>query len=116
MNLNILAYCVYGLVSIIITVFVGKAFHKNGYFYVISIFVEEQIATAINNLLLIGYYLLNIGFVIYKISDWRKITNTIELVENLSFSLALIFILLGLMNLVNIAVLSFFRKRKHIIN
>ncbi len=116
MNLNIIAYLIYGAITVIVTVFVGKSFHSNGHYYVISLFENEDLARAINNLLLIGYYLLNIGYVIYKISEWRTLKNSRELIENLGASLALIFILLGAMNLVNIGILSFFKKRKQISN
>ena len=111
MNYNIIAYCIYGIITVFITVFVGKQFHNNGYYYIISIFEAEKISNAINNLLLIGYYLVNIGFAIYKISDWQKLYNIKDLIENLSSNIAFIVILLAILNFVNIAVLSIFRKQ-----
>lgn len=114
MNLNILAYCIYGIITIYTTIFVGKQFHTNGYYYISSIFKEEQITNAINNLLLIGYYLLNIGFAIIKINFWSDVLNHSMLIESVSNHIAQIFILLGLMNIINISVLSIFRKIKSV--
>lgn len=114
MNLNLLAYCIYGIITIYVCVYVGLQFHKNGYYYIVSIFEEEKISNAINNLLLIGYYLVNIGYTIYSISQWNTIENFKQLIDNLSTKLAFIFIVLAVLNVINIAVLSFFRKQKSI--
>jgi len=111
MNLNILSYIIYGLISIILTFYVGNEFHKNGYVYIVSIFVEKKISNAINNLLLIGFYLVNIGYVILKISEWGLVTNNIDLVEKLSIHLASIFIILAILNYLNISTLAIIKYK-----
>lgn len=114
MNYKLLTYLIYLMITVFITVWVGRAFHKNGIHYILSIFKEEKIAHAINNVLLIAYYLVNIGYAITKISTWRSTTNLAELISSLSINLASIFLLLAILNYVNIGVLAIIRYYKSI--
>lgn len=113
MNLNLVAYGIYGVLTVVITVFVGRSFHKSGIHYILDIFKESSISHAINNILLIGYYLVNIGFAILKINTWNTVENSATLIEGISENVALLMILLGILNIFNIAVLSFFRKNSN---
>jgi len=112
MNLNTIAYAIYSLLTIFISLYVGKQFHKNGYHYILSIFEEEPLSNVINNLLLVGYYLVNIGFSIIQISYWNPISNFNQLIESISTKTATILIILATLNFINVGVLSFFRKKK----
>jgi hypothetical protein len=117
MNLNVWAYCIYIIITIIVTVWVGWVCHKNGIYFIIDCVKDEAIAHSINNLLLAGYYLLNIGYAIITISGWDTITSIPNLLDVLAFRLALIIILLAIVHYVNIALLSMyptFLKRKQI--
>ncbi len=117
MNLNVWAYCIYIGFTLIITVIVGWKCHKNGIYFIIDCVKDASIAHAINNLLLVGYYLLNIGYAIRTISGWDVITSVPNLLDVLTFRLALIILLLAIVHYVNIALLSAYPlifNRKHI--
>lgn len=112
MNYNLLSYLFYIIVSLFVTIWLGKVFHKNGIHYILSIFEEEKIAHAINNLLLVGYYLVNIGYAILKISNWSNPSNLEEVISSVTINLASIFLLLALLNYINIGVLATIRYYK----
>ena len=112
MNYNLLAYLIYIVITMFVTIWVGKAFHKNGIHYILSIFEEEKIAHAINNLLLVGYYLVNIGYAILKISQWTVASNFAEVIASVATNQASIFLLLALLNYINIGVLATIRYYK----
>ena len=116
MNYNLFSYLIYLIVTVFITVWVGKAFHKNGIHYILSIFEDEKVAHAINNLLLVGYYLVNIGYAILKISDWTNPSSFAEVVSSVSLNLANILLVLALLNYINIgtlATISYYKSFNH---
>lgn len=112
MSYNIMAYMFYLLVTIYVVVIVGNVLHKNGRPFLIAVFHRNiSLADSINNLLLTGYYLLNIGYCIIALKIWIKIENFQQLTEILSFKIGAIVFLLGIMHLFNIGVLLIARKK-----
>jgi hypothetical protein len=114
MTFNTISYIIYAVITIYITVVVGYKCYKNGYHYVLSIFIEEEISLAINKILLLGYYLTNLGYVITIIGRWKEITSIYMMINELSFKIASIVFLLTGMHYMNIIVLSFWRKKSTI--
>ncbi len=114
MTYNTLSYIIYAPITIYITVVVGYQCYKNGLVYVQSIFKDEKISEAINKILLIGYYLTNIGYAITTIKGWKSITNTYQLISELSSQIASIILILAAMHYMNIIVLSFWRKTSNV--
>ena len=110
MTYNTISYLIYATITIYITVEVGYQCYKSGYVYVLSIFKEEEISQSINKILLLGYYLTNIGYAITIISTWKTITSINEMVTELSLKIASIIFILALMHYMNMIVLTFCRK------
>ena len=62
MNNQIVVYAVYSLVSVALTIWVAKTLHKNGRVFLLEAFRgDEERADAVNHLLVVGFYLINIG-------------------------------------------------------
>lgn len=103
MNYNIISYIIYLPIILFITIKVGWLFYKNGELFLINILGNNftQIRN-VNNLLLTGYYLVNIGYSILTISYWDKINHSIELINVMSSTLGKIIILLALLHYNNI--------------
>lgn len=110
MNYNTISYSIYALITTYITLVVGYQCYKNGYVYVLSIFIAAPISQAINKLLLLGYYLTNLGYAITIISTWKNITSLNEMIVELSVKIASIVFILAAMHYMNMIVLSFWRK------
>ena len=110
MTYNTVSYIIYAIITIYITVVVGYQCYKNGYHYVLSIFIEEEVTQAINKILLLGYYLTNIGYAITIISTWKNITSLYMMINELSFKIATIVFILAGMHFVNIIILALWRK------
>jgi len=68
----------------------------------------------INNILLIGYYLLNIGLALLKIKSWNPLFTVNEMMVSLSENIGQILLLLGGIHVFNVATLSilYFTKTK----
>jgi len=57
-------YLIYLALSLGITYWVGQTLHRNGRVFLIENFEgQESLADSINHLLLVGFYLVNVGFV-----------------------------------------------------
>ena len=98
MSYNIISYIIYSIITIYITIVVGYQCYKNGYVYVQSIFIDEDTSVSINKILLLGYYLTNIGYTITVIRDWGKVTSLYQLINELSLRIASILFILALMH------------------
>jgi hypothetical protein len=112
MNLIILAYALYLLISISITIWVAKTLFKNGRIFLLDIFHgNEPLADSVNKLLLVGFYLVNIGYVVYTLQIGNATLNTRELLEELSVKIGLIILILGCMHFGNLYIFYKLRKK-----
>ena len=111
-NYNIIAYLIYIPITFYITIYVGKVCYQNGEVFILKLIPHEQTAKAVNKLLLIGYYLLNLGFAALTLSYWSKIGHWAALIEVLCTKLGQIILLLGIMHLNNIFSIWFFAKKQ----
>lgn len=112
MNYNIIAYFVYFAITFLIIVKVGKICYQNGNVFVKQLIPNhEDLCKKINHLLLIGYYLLNIGYCTMTIISWQKIVNFTDLIEVISYKTAFIIIIIAIMHYLNILLLTNYIKK-----
>ena len=106
----IVTYIVYLVLSLGITVWVGRSLNKNGRVFLIENFQgQESLADSINHLLLVGFYLVNIGFVSLALRYGDKPANAVEAFEFLSTKVGLVIVILGAMHFFNMRMLVRFR-------
>ena len=112
MNNNIiLLYGLYTAITIVVTVWVAYTLFRNGKVFLIDIFHgNKDLADAVNNLLLVGFYLVNIGYAVYTLRVAEEIISARILIEVLSLKIGAIILILGGMHFFNMFV--FFRLRK----
>lgn len=112
MNFNIIGYIIYLTITSIIILKVGKLCYDNGNIYVSQLIPDHtDLCLKINKLLLIGYYLLNIGYCAMAIISWEKITTIILLIEIISLKSALIILTICVMHYINILLLTKYIKK-----
>jgi hypothetical protein len=114
-NYIIPTYVTYLVVTIALTIWVAKTLFKNGKVFLIDIFHgNKELADSVNNLLLVGFYLVNIGYAVYTLKVQTAIMNPQEMIEMLSVKVGFIILLLGAMHFFNLFV--FFKLRKKATN
>lgn len=114
MNNILVVYLTYLLCTIALTIWVARTLFKNGQIFLIDIFHgNAPLAQAVNNLLLVGFYLINIGYAVYTLKTAELVADTRAVVEVLSVKLGAIILILGTMHFFNMFV--FFRLRKRAI-
>ncbi|MFJ8013010.1 hypothetical protein [Streptomyces sp. NPDC096339] len=112
MDLNVVAYVIYLSISIGLTVWVARTLSRNGRVFIGDVLAgNEKLADAVNQLLVVGFYLVNIGFVTLFLRSDVGIETTRELFEALSFKLGIVLLVLGVMHLGNVYVLNKMRRR-----
>ena len=111
MNLIIWTYAIYLLVSVALTVWVAKTLHKNGRIFLVDSFSgNEPLADSVNHLLVVGFYLMNIGYVTLALKYGVEIANAKEAVETFSTKIGLVLMVLGVMHFFNLIVLTTVRR------
>jgi hypothetical protein len=109
----VITYAVYLLLSLVITLWVGRSLHKNGRVFLVENFHgREKLADSVNHLLLVGFYLINIGFVSLALRYGGQPQGIVEAIEYLSTKIGLVIVVIGIMHFNNIRVLIKLRNSK----
>ncbi|WP_192822238.1 hypothetical protein [Rufibacter sp. LB8] len=110
MNYFLLTYAIYLLVSVALTVWVARVLFKNGRIFLVDIFHgNSDLADSVNKLLVVGFYLINIGYMTLALKEVNQIASVQAVVEVLSYKLGWIILILGGMHFLNLTI--FFKLR-----
>jgi hypothetical protein len=104
-------YAIYIVLSIALTALVAQTLHKNGRIFLVDAFKgNEKLADSVNHLLVVGFYLINIGYVSLALKYGEAATDATKAIEYLSWKVGLVVVILGVMHFFNLLVLSKWRK------
>lgn len=106
------AYIIYLVLSVSLTIWVASTLHRNGRVFLVDAFRgNEQLADSVNHLLVVGFYLINIGYVTLALKYGEKPSSLQETFEFCSTKVGLVLLILGAMHFLNLYVFSRLRKR-----
>lgn len=105
-------YLVYLAISIALTVWVARTLHKNGRVFLVDAFHgNTDLADSVNHLLVVGFYLINIGYIALALSTRAPLTTLREAIELESTKIGVVLLILGGMHFFNILVFAKMRHR-----
>src|SRR5256714_2176159 len=105
-------YLAYLATSVALTIWVARTLHKNGRIFLVDSFLgNEPLADSVNHLLVVGFYLINIGFVTLALKYGDKATDAQTALEILSSKVGFVLVVLGIMHFFNLYVFSKLRRR-----
>jgi len=105
-------YLTYLAISIALTVWVAKTLHKNGRIFLVDTFRgNEAMADSVNHLLVVGFYLINIGYVALALKQGQAPQDLQGVLEVLSTKVGVVLLVLGGMHFLNLFVFSKLRRR-----
>ncbi len=108
----VLTYLVYLLISIGLTAGVGWALARNGRTFLLDVFDgNDGLADAVNRLLVVGFYLLNLGFVTLTMRTSGNIESARQGLQLLSVKIGEVLLVLGVLHFANLALFARFRGR-----
>jgi hypothetical protein len=111
-TLIVISYIVYLLISVTLTIWVAHTLHKRGAIFLVDAFHgNQELAASVNHLLVVGFYLVNIGFVALALKSDANIATSRAAIEMLSDKLGYVLLILGSMHFFNLFVFS--RIRNH---
>jgi hypothetical protein len=107
MNLNIIGYAIYLCITGVIILKVGRICYNNGNIFVSALIPDHKdLCHKANQILLLGYYLLNIGYCAMTLISWEKILSHQQLIEVISIKSAIIIGIIAIMHYFNIFILT----------
>ena len=108
----VLAYALYLLISIPLTVLVARTLSKHGRTFLVEVFADSPgLANAVNQLLVVGFYLVSLGFVTLFLTSAADVAGPREVFEMLSVKIGTVALVLGVMHLLNVLVFNGIRRR-----
>jgi len=111
-TVTVWTYLAYLAISVALTIWVARTLHKNGRIFLVDSFLgNEPLADSVNHLLVVGFYLVNIGFVTLALKYGDKATDAQTALEILSSKVGLVLVVLGVMHFFNLYVFARLRRR-----
>ena len=108
---TVTGYVLYVIASILLTIFVSRTLSKNGELYLIEGFGgDEALAKSVNHMLVVGFYLLNLGFVLLRMETGYPMDSLEQLIVYQSQGLGFVLFALGCLHFFNMYVIYLFRE------
>ena len=108
----VLTYAAYVALAVPITLWVGSTLRSNGRVFLLDVFDgDEDLAAAVNHLLVVGFYLVNLGYVAMALKTTDVVVDAVSAIEALSVKVGTVVLVLGVLHLANLYVLNRLRRR-----
>jgi len=105
-------YATYIVISIAMTIWVARTLSKNGQVFLVDSFDgNELLAKSVNHLLVVGFYLLNIGYILLALKTHKEIDTLRVCIEFLSQQIGVVLLVLGALHLLNVVIIAKWRNR-----
>ncbi len=112
MDLNVLTYVLYLALALPLTLWVARALHRYGKVFLVDVFHgDEVLAYTVNQLLVIGFYLLNLGYVALFMTSHAKVDTARRVFEVLSTKVGAVALVIGVVHFANVWAFNAFRRR-----
>ena len=106
-------YITYILIAILITWLVARTLSKNGAVFLIDGLGNEQLAQSINHMLVVGFYLVNLGIALMHLSSRSQIESVEKAITFLAAKLGVVLLVVGVAHFFNLFLISQYRSQKH---
>ncbi len=104
-------YIAYLTISVIVTIWVAQTLHKNGRIFLVDAFQgNEALGDSVNHLLVVGFYLINLGYITMALRTYEQVATMQHAIELVSQKIGVVLVILGLMHFFNIFLFNRARK------
>jgi hypothetical protein len=105
-------YLVYACASIGLTIWLARTLFKNGEVFLEEVFADNpRMASAVNRLLVVGFYLLNLGYAFVTMKAGNEVTLRTQAIETLGVKLGSLLLVLGALHMGNLYLFHRIRRR-----
>ena len=107
-----ITYALYLLISIAVTIWVAHTLSSNGEVFLVQCFGHNKVlARSTNHLLVVGFYLVNIGFITLTLSIGAEPTTLPEAIRFLSSKVGLAVMIVGGMHFFNMTAIARYGRK-----
>jgi uncharacterized membrane protein len=108
----VVTYTLYLAISVSLTIGTGVALSRSGRVFLRDVFGgDEALADAVNRLLVVGFYLLTLGFVVLAMRPSGDITSVRQAAGVLSVKVGEVLLVVGALHLMNVLIFRRIRRR-----
>jgi hypothetical protein len=108
----VVCYVAYLAVSLAVTVWVARTLRHNGRSFLVDAFQGNgELADSVNHLLVVGFYLVNIGYVTLALRTGAQVETARSAIELVSGKLGIVLLVLGAMHFFNLYIFNRLRLR-----
>jgi hypothetical protein len=105
-------YFSYLAISIALTIWVARTLHQNGRVFLVDAFQgNAELADSVNHLLVVGFYLINVGYIALALTTTSPMASLRQIIELESVKIGVVLLILGGMHFFNILVFAKMRNR-----
>jgi cytochrome c biogenesis protein CcdA len=105
-------YVLYLLISVVLTIVTATILARSGKTFLSRVFGgDEALGQALSRLFVVGFYLLNLGFVILAMRTSTAVHDTRQAMDLLSVKLGEALLIIGGLHLINVLVLTRVSRR-----
>jgi hypothetical protein len=114
-NHLLVVYLLYTAASLALTVWLARTLFKNGEVFLEEVFADNpRMATAVNRLLVVGFYLLNLGYAFMTLKAGNEVHTSTAGIETLAAKLGSLLLVLGALHMGNLYLFHRIRRRGQI--
>ena len=111
MNVAI-CYFSYLAISIGLTIWVARTLHRSGRVFLVDAFHgNAELADSVNHLLVVGFYLINVGYIALALTTSSPMATFRQVIELESVKIGVVLLILGGMHFFNILVFAKMRNK-----
>jgi hypothetical protein len=104
-------YLTYAAVALGLTVWLARTLFRNGQIFLDDVFKDSPgLALSVNRLLVVGFYLVNLGWALLMLKS-HQVSTTTEAIEVLAAKLGQLMLILGAMHFGNLYLFHRIRRR-----
>lgn len=97
-------YLVYAVIAVALVIFLARTLSAYGGVFLRNVFESDEVAEAVNKLLVVGFYLLNLGYALMIYRLQANYDSLVHAFNDLVVRLGILLLSLGVIHLVNIAI------------
>ena len=108
----VVCYVAYLAVSLAVTIWVARTLRQNGRSFLVDAFQgNSELADSVNHLLVVGFYLVNIGYVTLALRTGSQVETARSAIELVCDKLGVVLLVLGAMHFFNLYIFNRLRLR-----
>src|SRR3954466_3086289 len=111
MDLTVVTYLLYLSITVPLTVWVARALRRHGEIFLVDVFHgDDRLAHAVNQLLVIGPWRLNFGYVSFFMASTGEVDTGGSVMELLSTKVGGVALMIGVVHFTNVCWRTAFRR------